>query len=125
MVPEAMVATARKPAQSGLAKTAKTFDSLNPATDEPVGTFPIFGEDEVNDTVAKAREAAAWWSALSWEERQLRLLAWKAYLTRYIMRLAEDEQAETGKPVANDPLEILLALVYYVRAHQTSRRVIG
>ena len=65
MVCEAMVATARKPAQSGLAPV-KTFDSLNPATDEPVGTFPIFGEDEVNETVAKAREAAAWWSALSW-----------------------------------------------------------
>jgi len=47
-----MVATTRKPAQSGL---LKTFDSLNPATDEPVGTFPVFGEHEVNETVAKAR----------------------------------------------------------------------
>jgi len=125
MVPEAMVATARKPAQSGLAKSVKTFDSLNPATDEPVGTFPIFGEDEVNDTVAKAREAAAWWSALSWKERQLRLLAWKSYLTRYIMRLAEVVHAESGKPVADAQLEILLAIVHIDWAAKHARRVLG
>src|SRR5260370_14514848 len=101
MVREAMVATAREPAQSGLAKTVKTFDSLNPATDEPVGTFPIFSEDDVDDTVARAREAAAWWSALSWKERKLKLLAWKSYRTRYIMRLPDVVHAQTGKPTAH------------------------
>ena len=128
MVREAMVATARKPAESGLAKTAKsvkTFDSLNPATDEPVGTFPIFGEDEVNDTVAKAREAAAWWSSLSPKERQLKLLAWKSYLTRYIMRLAEVVHAETGKPVADAQLEIMLAILHIDWAAKHARKVLG
>ena len=117
-----MVATTRKPAQSGL---VKTFDSLNPATDEPVGTFPVFGEDEVNETVAKAREAAAWWSALSFAERKTKLLAWKSYLTRYIMRLAEVVHAETGKPTSDAQLEILLAIVHIDWAAKHARKVLG
>lgn len=117
-----MVTTVRKPAQSGL---VKTFDSLNPATDELVATFPIFGEHEVNETVAKAREAAAWWSALSWKERQTRLLAWKSYLTRYIMRLAEVVHAETGKPTSDAQLEIMLSIFHIDWAAKNARKVLG
>jgi acyl-CoA reductase-like NAD-dependent aldehyde dehydrogenase len=116
-----MVTTTRKPAQSGL---AKTFDSLNPATDEPVGTFPIFGEDEVNETVDRARDAAAWWSGLSWKERQTKLLTWKSYLTRYIMRLAEVVHAETGKPLADAQLEIVLAIVHIDWAAKHAEKVL-
>src|SRR5215470_9914901 len=117
-----MVTTTRKPAQSGL---VKTFDSLNPATNEPVGAFPIFGEDEVSETVAKAREAAAWWSGLSWKDRQTKLLSWKSYLTRYIMRLAEVVHAETGKPLADAQLEILLAIVHIDWAAKNARKVLS
>src|SRR5215472_1566069 len=104
-----MVATVSKAAPAG---RMKTFDSVNPATDEPVGTFPIFGEDEISETIARAREAAAWWSSLSWQERKAKLLAWKSYLTRYVMRLAELVHNETGKPVADAQLEILLAVFH-------------
>src|SRR5215472_5810631 len=117
-----MVTTTRKPAQSGL---VKTFDSLNPATDEPVGTFPIFGEDEVNETVDRARQAAAWWSGLSWKERQTKLLAWKSYLTCYILRLAYLVHNETGKPVADAQLEIMLAIVHIDWAAKNARKVLG
>src|SRR5215471_10339499 len=117
-----MVATTRKPAQSSL---GKTFDSLNPATNEPVGTFPIFGEDDVNDAVARAREAAAWWSALGWKERRTRLLSWKSYLTRYMMRLAEVVHAETGKPTADAQLEIILAIVHIDWAAKHARKVLS
>ncbi len=117
-----MVTQVRTSAQSGM---VKTFDSLNPATDEPVGTFPVFGEHEVAETVARAREAAAWWSALSAKERQVRLLAWKSYLTRYIMRLAELVHAETGKPIADAQLEILLAVVHIDWAAKNARKVMS
>ena len=122
MVREAMVATTRKPAQSGL---VKTFDSVNPATDEPVGTFPVFGEDEVNETVARARDAAAWWSGLGFAERRTKLLAWKSYLTRYIMRLAEVVHAETGKPTSDAQLEIMLAIVHIDWAAKHAHKVLG
>jgi acyl-CoA reductase-like NAD-dependent aldehyde dehydrogenase len=127
-----MVSTTRKMAASragaaDMSKAApvKTFDSLNPATDEPVGTFPIFGAAEVGDAVAKAREAAAWWAALPWKERRTRLLAWKSYLTRYIMRLAEVVHAETGKPLSDAELEIMLAIVHIDWAAKNARKVLG
>src|SRR5689334_20596725 len=122
MVREAMVATTRKPAQNSL---VKTFDSLNPATDEPVGTFPIFGEAEVNETVARARDAASWWSNLTFAERRTKLLAWKSYLTRYIMRLAEVVHAETGKPTSDAQLEIMLAIVHIDWAAKNASKVLG
>src|SRR5258708_25001737 len=116
-----MVATVSKHAQSG---QVKTFDSLNPATDEPVATFPLFGEHEVGEAVARARAAAAWWSSLSAKERRTRLLRWKSYLTRYIMRLAELVHAETGKPVADAQLEILLAIVHIDWAAKNAPKVL-
>jgi acyl-CoA reductase-like NAD-dependent aldehyde dehydrogenase len=128
-----MASTTRKLPTSGagaateLSKTApvKTFDSLNPATDEPVGTFPIFGAAEVGETVTRAREAAGWWAALTWKERRTRLLAWKSYLTRYIMRLAEVVHAETGKPLSDAELEIMLAIVHIDWAAKNARKVLG
>src|SRR5215472_16326219 len=117
-----MVTTARASAQSGV---VKTFDSLNPATSEPVGTFPVFGEHEVAETVARARDAAAWWSRLPAKERTTKLLAWKSYLIRYIMRLAELVHAETGKPLADAQLEILLAVVHIDWAAKNARKVLG
>ena len=116
-----MVTTVR--ASAGSSKIT-TFDSLNPATSEPVATFPIMGEHEVAQTVAQAREAAAWWSQLSAKERTTRLLAWKSYLTRYIMRLAETVHAETGKPAADAQLEILLAVVHIDWAAKNARKVL-
>ena len=73
----------------GPARPAESFDSLNPATSEVIATFGVFTEDDVAQTVERAREAASWWASLSWAERRTRLLAWKSYLTRYIGRLAE------------------------------------
>ena len=110
---------------SGHAGTARTFDSLNPATSDPIGTYPIFDEDEVGETVARAHQAAAWWSALTWKQREIRLLAWKSYLTRYIARLAELVHAETGKPVADAELEILLAVIHIDWAAKNARKVLG
>lgn len=118
----AMVATVRTPSQAG---TVRTFDSLNPATSEPIATFPVFGEHEVNEAVTRAHEAAAWWSALDWKTRQTKLLAWKSYLTRYVARLAELVHAETGKPLADAELEILLAVVHIDWAARNARKVLG
>ena len=59
------------------------------------------------------------------DERQTKLLAWKSYLTRYIMRLAEVVHAETGKPVADAQLEILLAIVHIDWAAKHARKVLG
>jgi len=118
----AMVTTVRA---QGLSRSTETFDTLNPATSEVIATFPVFGESEVNEAVERAHEAAAWWAGLDWKERQTRLLAWKSYLTRYIARLAELVHTETGKPLADAKLEILLAIVHIDWAAKHARKVLG
>jgi acyl-CoA reductase-like NAD-dependent aldehyde dehydrogenase len=106
------------------ARPAESFDSLNPATSEVIATFGVFGEDDVAQTVERAHEAASWWASLSWAERRTRLLAWKSYLTRYIGRLAELVHTETGKPLADAQLEILLAIVHIDWAARNARKVL-
>jgi acyl-CoA reductase-like NAD-dependent aldehyde dehydrogenase len=108
----------------GPARPAESFDSLNPATSEVIATFRVFGEDDVGQTVERAHRAASWWANLSWTERRTRLLAWKSYLTRYIGRLAELVHTETGKPLGDAQLEILLAIVHIDWAARNARKVL-
>jgi acyl-CoA reductase-like NAD-dependent aldehyde dehydrogenase len=109
---------------AGTTRGTGTFDSLRPATSEVIATFPVCGEQDVADAVERARPAAAWWAGLGWKERERRLLAWKSHLTRYIGRLAELVRAETGKPLAEAELEILLAVVHIDWAARHARRVL-
>jgi acyl-CoA reductase-like NAD-dependent aldehyde dehydrogenase len=104
--------------------SAETFDTLNPATSEIIATFPVCGEDDVAATVARAQVAAGWWADLGWKERQRRLLAWKSHVIRYIGRLAELVHTETGKPLSDAQLEILLAVVHIDWAARNAHRVL-
>jgi acyl-CoA reductase-like NAD-dependent aldehyde dehydrogenase len=109
---------------AGTARGAGTFDSLSPATSEVIATFPVCGEQDVADAVARARAAGTWWAGLGWKERERRLLAFKSHLTRYIGRLAELVRTETGKPLAEAQLEILLAVVHIDWAARHARGVL-
>jgi acyl-CoA reductase-like NAD-dependent aldehyde dehydrogenase len=116
-----MVTTLRT---AGPARPGETFDTLNPATTEVIATFPVFGEDDVAEVVDLARPAAAWWAGLPWKERRARLLAWKSHITRYLGRLTELVHTETGKPLADAQLEILLAIVHIDWAARNAHRVL-
>jgi acyl-CoA reductase-like NAD-dependent aldehyde dehydrogenase len=107
------------------AATVETFDSLNPATSEVIGTFPVHGQAEVDAAVARGAEAAAWWVELGWKERRTRLLAWKSHLTRYIGRLAELVHTETGKPLDDAKMEIVLAILHIDWAARNAQKVLS
>ena len=100
------------------------LETVNPATGEVLATFPVHGRREVDAAVAQAHEAAAWWAGLGWSERRIRLLAWKSHLTRYMARLAQLVHEETGKPVDDATLEIILAIVHIDWAARHARRVL-
>ncbi len=100
------------------------LETVNPATGEVLATFPVHGRREVDAAVAQAREAAVWWAGLGWSGRRIRLLAWKSYLTRYISRLAQLVHVETGKPLDDAKLEIILAIVHIDWAARHARRVL-
>jgi aldehyde dehydrogenase (NAD+) len=87
-----------------------TFDSINPRTGDVVETYPIHDEAAVAAAVARAREAATWWSALSFDERKTHLNTWKAVVTRRLGQLAEVVHQETGKPHGDALLESSLAI---------------
>ncbi len=102
-----------------------TFDSLNPATDEVVGTHPIHTADDVRAAVDRAGAAAVWWAGLGFAGRAERLQRWKGVVTRRAAQLAEVVHAETGKPHADAMLEIILAIDHTAWAAKNARKVLG
>jgi acyl-CoA reductase-like NAD-dependent aldehyde dehydrogenase len=102
-----------------------TFASLNPATGEVVAEHPVHDAAAVDETIERARAAAAWWSALGWKERRLRLLNVKGALTRNLNRMAELIHQETGKPVQDAQLETIMAILHLDWAARNARRVLG
>jgi len=99
------------------------LETINPATGEVLATFPVHGRREVDAAVAAAREAAVWWSGLGWSGRRIRLLAWKSHLVRYMERLAQLMHEETGKPLDDARLEIMMAVLHIDWAAKHARRV--
>jgi len=106
------------------AKAVEIFDSVNPATSEVIGTFGVDGQPEVDAAVARAAAASAWWAGLGWKARETRLMAWKSHLTRYIGRLAELVHTETGKPLDDAKMEIVIAIFHIDWAARNARKVL-
>jgi acyl-CoA reductase-like NAD-dependent aldehyde dehydrogenase len=102
-----------------------TFDSLDPATGEVVGAYPVHDAEAVGAAVARARVAAGFWSPLPFAERGRRLTTWAAVLTRRIGQLAELVHAETGKPHSDAQLEIVMAVEHITWAARHAARVLG
>lgn len=87
-----------------------TFESLDPATGDVVGIHAVHTEADVRAAVERAREAAAWWSALSFEARANALNAWKGVMVRRQAQLADLVHREMGKPHGDAALEASLAM---------------
>jgi acyl-CoA reductase-like NAD-dependent aldehyde dehydrogenase len=100
------------------------LETMNPATGEVLATFPVHGRRDVEAAVLTASAAAEWWAALGWSERRIRLLAWKSHLIRYMGRLAQLMHEETGKPLDDARLEIILAATHIDWAAKHSRSVL-
>ncbi|HEX6527473.1 MAG TPA: aldehyde dehydrogenase family protein [Streptosporangiaceae bacterium] len=100
------------------------LETVNPATGEVLAVFPVHGRREVDAALAAAGPAARWWAGLDFNERRIRLLAWKSYLARYLGRLAQLVHEETGKPLDDAKLEITLAIVHIDWAARHARSVL-
>jgi acyl-CoA reductase-like NAD-dependent aldehyde dehydrogenase len=100
------------------------LETFNPATGEVLATFPVHGRREVDAAVTAGREAAVWWAELGWAGRRIRLLAWKSHLTRYLDRFAQLVHTETGKPLDDARLEVILAILHIDWAARHARRVL-
>jgi acyl-CoA reductase-like NAD-dependent aldehyde dehydrogenase len=101
-----------------------TFNSLNPVNDEILRTFPIYTQDEVNQGVTAAREAAPEWNTLGFTGRKKVLLAWSKLLTDRIGECASLISRETGKPESDATLEASLAIGHLAWAARNAREVL-
>ncbi|MER7863125.1 MULTISPECIES: aldehyde dehydrogenase family protein [Amycolatopsis] len=103
----------------------ETFDSLSPATDEVVGTYPVHGKEDVRAAIARARDAAEWWAGLGYDGRAERLRRWKGVITRRLPQLCQVVRDETGKPIADAQLESVLAIEHIAWAGKHARKILG
>ncbi len=103
----------------------QTFECRNPATGDVVGVHPVHTEEDVRAAVARAQQAAAWWSALSYDERGEVLTKWKGVLTRRMAQLADVVHREMGKPHSDAVLEIVIAIDHVAWAAKHARKVLG
>jgi acyl-CoA reductase-like NAD-dependent aldehyde dehydrogenase len=102
-----------------------TFDSLNPANGDVVGSHAIHSPEEVDAAVAHARGEVAWWQGLGFDGRAEILQQWKGVITRRMAQLAEVVHLETGKPHGDAQLEIALAIDHLNWAAKHAKKVLG
>ncbi len=89
-----------------------TFDSHFPVTGEIVGTYPVFGGDDVHVAVAAARVVSSAWRKLGFNGRKKVLLAWSNLIITRVDEITELISRETGKPVSDAKLEASLAVTH-------------
>ncbi len=100
-------------------------ESVSPSSGEIVASFPIMGAEEVRLAVDTARIASRWWADLGWDGRRQRLMAWKGAFARRADELAHLVHRETGKPVDDARLEILLSIDHLNWAARNAERILG
>ena len=100
------------------------FESLNPATGEPVGRFPIHGDAQVRAAVDRAGHAGRWWAGLGFAGREHRLRSWRALITSRLDELIELIHREGGKPADDALIELVTALDQLDWAARNAGRVL-
>src|SRR6185312_5734078 len=89
------------------------------------GTHPVHDAAAVEAAVARAAGAATWWAELGFAERRRRLGEWRKALVRRIDDLAHIVTEETGKPIDDARLELVLAIDHLDWAAKHAERVLG
>jgi len=103
----------RVPSASG-----RTFESLNPATEQVIASIAEGNEIDVDRAVAAARRAFEGpWRTMRAAERGHILLKWAELLKKHVDEIAELESLDAGKPIAavlrQDFPAAIDTLIYY------------
>ena len=109
--------------EAGPGAALETFDSLDPATGEVVGTFPVHGRGRGRGrpSSAPARPRGGG-RALGFDGRGAAPAAWGRVIARRMHELAELMHRENGKPHADAMLEITLAIDHIAWAARNAAR---
>ncbi len=77
----------------------RTFESINPATGQPIGRVPVSSRQQVADAIAAARAAQPAWAARPDAERKALMMKVAEVINRNAASLAEWVTREQGKPL--------------------------
>ncbi|CAN5493914.1 aldehyde dehydrogenase family protein [soil metagenome] len=101
----------------------QTFESLNPASGEPLGSYPVHTAADVDNAVIRARAGAAWWRDLGFDGRKQRLLAYKGLIARKSDELVQLVHTENGKPLDDAFIEVLLCVDHLDWAARNAEKI--
>ncbi|MFC7340952.1 aldehyde dehydrogenase family protein [Saccharopolyspora griseoalba] len=118
-----MTQTARGSVEIASARS-ETFQSIDPRTGEVVGEHPIHDAEAVNERVASAREAQRQWAELGFSGRKQHLDKWRKLLLKRLDELAGVICAETGKPLDDAKLELVLVIDHLHWAGANAEKVL-
>lgn len=106
-------------AQQEATSPTASFDVVNPATQEVVGTYPVHTADDVARAVSQAREAQIWWNSLGFDGRKPYVRRWLRWLALHGDEVYEIGHAETARPKADVQFELFAGLedVRWAAAH--------
>lgn len=104
---------------------ATSFESVNPATGELIGSFPVHTAAEVAAAVDRAKTAADWWAGLGERARRTRLTAWRRLLVERTDELVALIKEENGKPHADAVIEVTVAIAHLAWATDHAATVLG
>ena len=88
------------------------FPVLNPATESIIAQAPECSKEQLDQAVAAARAAFAVWSALPFDERRAKLVAFSDAILAQTDELKRLLTLEQGKPHADAEMEIIGAAYY-------------
>lgn len=103
----------------------QALDSLNPADDTVIDSFPIMGEGEVQAVVGTARAAAPWWREQGAKGRAAHLARWRTWMWRNVEEIAELIHLENGKPLDDAVLEVVLVVEHIHWAEKNAAKVLA
>ncbi|AOS62304.1 aldehyde dehydrogenase family protein [Actinoalloteichus hymeniacidonis] len=104
--------------------TPSEFASHDPRTGELVGRHPLTTPTRLAEALAVSRLAATWWQELGFAQRRIRLDQWRVSLFRQIEPIAALICAETGKPLDDARLELLMVLEHLRWAAEHAERTL-
>jgi len=107
------------------ADNAKTFDVLNPASQDILGTVPQMGRTETARAIAAADAALPAWRAKTAKERANILKKWFDLVIENQEDLARMMTAEQGKPLAEARGEVVYGASFIEWFAEEAKRVYG
>ncbi|MFD4469397.1 aldehyde dehydrogenase family protein [Rhodococcus sp. NPDC058505] len=116
--------TDHTPSDAQAPTTSGTFASLDPRTGAVLAEYPVHDAEHVAAAVARARDAAIWWADLGFDGRKKWLQKWKSAIASDARSLAAVISAETGKPIDDAILEIMLAVEHLDWASKNAGKVL-